>query len=221
MDDKGLDGLNAEAIATGLGYGNIKTNTFSARLSAARQFGLLTLQDDGYTMTPIARGLIHPLGPQEVARLRRQALASPSLYADLISRLEGRKLPEAAALANLLYHQFQITSTAKQAAAESFLDSARFAGVLGADGILHAESSMPVEAPPVAEPVQPEQARASRPASAPSADVGPTVRIDLRLWGPDTGKVVRVRAPESMTEESFERLMQSLRLHVRIGGPED
>ena len=37
----GLDGLTAPDIASALGYKNIKTNTFSARLSAARQFGLL------------------------------------------------------------------------------------------------------------------------------------------------------------------------------------
>src|SRR3954468_21832638 len=55
IDKMGLDGLSAPAIASALGYTNIKTNTFSARLSAARQFGLLTLTDDGYTLSPLAR----------------------------------------------------------------------------------------------------------------------------------------------------------------------
>ena len=41
VEDLGVDGLSAPDIASALGYKNIKTNTFSARLSAARQFGLL------------------------------------------------------------------------------------------------------------------------------------------------------------------------------------
>src|SRR6185312_11381957 len=55
IDGLGLDGLTASDIASALGYKNIKTNTFSARLSAARQFGLLTLTGDGYALTPLAR----------------------------------------------------------------------------------------------------------------------------------------------------------------------
>ena len=46
------------------------------------------------------------------------------------------------------------------------------------------------------------------------------VRIDLRLWGSDAGKAIRVRAPEVITPESFERLIQTLRLHLRIEEPE-
>ena len=36
IEAKGLDGLGSGDIATALGYKNIKTNTFSARLSAAK-----------------------------------------------------------------------------------------------------------------------------------------------------------------------------------------
>src|SRR4051812_50212663 len=61
VDDRGLDGLTAADIATALGYKNIKTNTFSARLSAARQFGLLALKEEGYALTPLARAILHPV----------------------------------------------------------------------------------------------------------------------------------------------------------------
>ena len=46
------------------------------------------------------------------------------------------------------------------------------------------------------------------------------VRIDLRLWDADKGKAIRVRAPEIITPASFERLIQTLRLHLRIEEPE-
>src|SRR5262249_11774334 len=81
IEELGVDGLAAAGIASALGYTNIKTNTFSARLSAARQFGLLRLAGNGYTLTPLAREILHPLDPAEVPRLLRQALLRPSLYA--------------------------------------------------------------------------------------------------------------------------------------------
>src|SRR5436305_14913665 len=83
IESLGVDGLSAADIATALGYKNIKTNTFSARLSAARQFGLLTLTGEGYALTPLARELLHPVDPDDLPRVRRQALLKPPLYADL------------------------------------------------------------------------------------------------------------------------------------------
>src|SRR3954451_10052419 len=92
IDGLGLDGLTATAIASALGYKNIKTNTFSARLSAARQFGLLTLTGDGYALTPLAREILHPIDPSALPRLRRQAMLKPPLYAELAERLSGKRV---------------------------------------------------------------------------------------------------------------------------------
>jgi hypothetical protein len=47
------------------------------------------------------------------------------------------------------------------------------------------------------------------------------VRIDLRLWGPDQGKAIRLRAPEVISPASFERFLQTFRLHVRIEEEEE
>lgn len=203
LEGKGLDGLSAEAIAAGLGYGSIKTNTFSARLSAARQFGLLELGTEGYVLSRRGRGLVHPIG-EAVGPLYREAMAAPPLYAELLARMLDRKLPDPAALANVLYHQFDITATAKEAAAQAFIESARFAGMLDDQGVLRAGGPV-ASVTPAAAPASP---RVARPHAA--------VRIDLQLWGADQGKVVRVRAPDSMSQESYERLLQALKLHVRI-----
>ena len=91
IEARGLDGLTAADVATALGYKNIKTNTFSARLSAARQFGLLVLKDEGYSLTPLARSILHPVDPAEVPRLFRQALLEPPLYADLAAQFADKK----------------------------------------------------------------------------------------------------------------------------------
>jgi hypothetical protein len=211
IESRGLDGLTSADIATALGYKNIKTNTFSARLSAARQFGLLALANDGYALTPLARSILHPVDPADLPRIYRQALVEPPIYADLVERLVDKRVPDATILGNVLYHNHQIIASAKEAAAEAFLASARFAGALGDDQILRLN---PAQAAPI---VAPAVAPTPEPSAARSAVKTPSdVRIDLRLWELDKGKVIRVRAPETITAESFDRLLQALRLHIRI-----
>lgn len=209
VDAKGHDGQTAPALASALGYANLRTNTFSTRLSAARQFGLLVLEGDRYRLTALARSILHPVDPAAVPALLRRALAEPPLYGTLLARLANKPLPEAAALANLLYHDDRITASAKDHAAEAFLASARFAGAVGDDGLLWPDGPHETATKPTAEsPAR----RAARPSLAPRSPV----RIDLSLWGADSGKVVKVRAPESMTQASLDRLLAALRLHIRI-----
>ncbi len=212
VESKGLDGLPATEIATALGYKSVKTNTFSSRLSAARQFGLLELKDEGYALTALARSILHPVDPADLPQLLRRALVEPPLYAELAARLDGRKVPEAAILANVLYHQHQIISTAKDAAAEVFLESARFAGALGGDGAFSPHGTAANTPAPDSRTGPPPLTKSPNPPEPPSS----TVRIDLRLWGADEGKTLRVRAPESISAESFDRLIQTLKLHIRI-----
>jgi len=217
IENRGLDGLTAADIATAKGYKNIKTNTFSALLSAARQFGLLVLKEEGYSLTPLARSILHPVDPAEIHRLYRQALLESPLYAELAAQFADKKVPEANILGNVLYHNYQIIASAKQAAAEAFLESARFAGALGDDHVFRPQG-------PATEPTPGPAVEALPPAPAPTHSQPPAsgpgdVRIDLRLWGADAGKAIRVRAPESLTPASFERLLQALRLHLRIDEP--
>lgn len=227
IDKLGVDGTSAAAIASALGYSNIKTNTFSARLSAARQFGLIALKDDRYTLTTLARAMVHPVDVAALPRLRRQALVNPPLYADLAARLEGKRVPEAPVLANILYHNHRITANAKQAAAEAFLESARFAGAISDEQVFHPEGvpapvsatapHTPTPAPPPAHRPAPASVTPPTPARGKSSEV----RIDLRLWDADEGKTIRVRAPRTITPASFERMMQAFRLMVRIAEPEE
>ncbi len=233
IESRGLDGLTASDIALALGYKNIKTNTFSARLSAARQFGLLVLKDEGYSLTTLAKSVLHPVDPGEVPRFYRQALLEPPLYHDLAEQFAEKRVPEANILGNVLYHNFQIISSAKQSAAEAFLDSARFAGALGDDHILRPggvpapsttsqNPQQPTTAPSVGNGSSPTPGSATGQAASLEAESSRSsdVRIDLRLWDLDQGKSIRVRAPEVITPASFDRLIQTLRLHLRIEDPE-
>ena len=222
IESRGLDGLTAADIAAALGYKNIKTNTFSARLSAARQFGLLLLKDEGYGLTPLARSILHPVDFDDVPRLHRQALLEPPLYADLAEQFADKRVPDAPILGNVLYHNYQIIASAKQAAAEAFLDSSRFAGALGDDHVFHAQGTSAAAKPTHPAALQENHAGPDPVAAGPKGQAGSglprssDVRIDLRLWGADSGKSIRLKAPEAITPASFDRLIQTLRLHLRI-----
>ena len=220
IQDLGVDGLTAADIASALGYKNIKTNTFSARLSAARQFGLLALTLEGYGLTPLARDILHPIDTSDLPKLYRQALVCPPLYAELAQRLGEKKVPEAAILGNVLYHSHHIIASAKQSAAEAFLESARFAGALGADMVFHPEGA------PMPAPRRVAEVSAARPALVPEAPAtrrprSGDVRVDLRLWDADEGKTIRLRAPQTITPASFERFLQTFRLLVRVEEPRE
>lgn len=218
LADRGLDGFPATEIAQALGYSNVKTNAFSASLSAARQFGLIEIKDEGYALTSLAKAILHPVEPAELPAIYRKALLLPPLYTDLAARLADKKVPESAILANVLYHQHQITATAKDAAAETFLESAKFAGALGPDGIFRPQGA--ADAPTKISPSpSPNLREAVTAAPAVSSAVEPRstdVYIDLRLRGEDAGKRVRMKVPESISRESYERLLAALLLHIQV-----
>jgi hypothetical protein len=219
IDELGVDGMSAAAIAAALGYKNIKTNTFSARLSAARQFGLLNLTGDGYALSPLARAILHPVDPAELPRLFRQALVKPPLYAELAERLAGKRVPEATILGNILYHNHQIIASAKQPAAEAFLESARFAGAVNDDEVFCPDGFTPAPPVPSSKPAAPTETPRPAPGAVGRPGSGEAeVRLDLRLWDADLGKTIRLRAPQTMTAASLERFLQALRLLVRIEG---
>ncbi len=226
IEQRGVDGLSAPDIASALGYKNIKTNTFSARLSASRQFGLLALTAEGYGLTSLAHEILHPVDPAALPRLYRLALLKPSLYAELAARLDGKKVPDPSILGNVLYHDYQIIASAKQSAAEAFLESARFAGALGEDQVFRSEG-LNAPKPSVSDASAGSGERRGPPAvtgAAPPREPRPRsadVRLDLRLWDADDGKTIRVRAPQAITPASFERLLQAFRLLVRIEDPRE
>ena len=235
IDELGIDGLSAPQIATAMGYRNVKTNTFSGRLSSARQFGLIVLNDQNYSITELALRILHPIDPDEVPQLLRQACLSPTLYSDLLRAYSGKRLPEPEILANLLMHRHHITSSAKMAAAESFFDSIRHAGIidehrsvdasaLGAESLIGSSDAR--HGTSVGKSNESQSPRASagsksvpHPGGFQEEIQAPRtneVRLDLALWDADDGKKIRLRAPASMTRASLDRFLEALRLAVRI-----
>ena len=221
IDGLGLDGLSAAAIASALGYTNIKTNTFSARLSAARQFGLLSLTGDGYALSPLARAILHPVEPGRAA----PALSPGAAQAAALCRA-GRAAGRQAAARRGDPGQRALPQPPDHRLGQA-------GGRRGVPRIVavrrraRRRPGLPPRRPPraVAAPAARVAAgdRRHRPRSTPRRPAAPRerprssdVRLDLRLWDDDEGKTIRVRAPQSITAASFERFLQAFRLLVRI-----
>lgn len=207
MESKGADGLPAEAIGAALGYRNIRTHGLSAPLSAARQFGLIELRDGGYRLTRRGRRLLRPTNAAEGAALRREAMLASELYATLAMKLAGKRLPDEAALAGWLQRDFRISASARLHAAQVFVASAREAGLVDDAGLVRLDDTARTD----------ERSLEGSDSDENHGGACDEVEATLRLWADDEGKMVRIRAPGSMSRASFERLVEALRLLVRVG----
>jgi hypothetical protein len=202
IEARRTDGTTAEAIARATGYRNIRTRSFSARLSSARQFGLLGMHRGIYTLTERGRALAKPTEADDKGSLMLQAFLAPPLYAELALSLAGRPLPDAAALASRLERGHEIAPAARERAAEVFLASAREAGVVDSENVLRLGDGGGTEV--------------VRGRSALASGAGREVRATLQLHGADQGKQLEIRAPASMTRSSFERLVAALEVLIRV-----
>lgn len=209
IDTRRCDGKTAATIAAAMGHRSIRTHTFSARLSAARQFGLIWMRRGHYGLTERARGLLHPQAGDDKAALRRQAFLAPEMYAELAMSLAGKVLPDVEALAGRLEREHGVAPGARDRAATVFLASAQEAGLVHRDGVLRLDEEQ-------------------RPAVRKNADSLPShqsdgarIHVALPLQGIDSGKYVEVRAPASMSRASFDRLARALEALIEVTGPPD
>jgi len=109
------------ALAKEYGLTSPNTGTFKARISAAKQFGLIDTARETITLTDDARILLVNNNEQERHRLHVKCFSSPVLYRKLIDRYENGAIPSQSTLENILMHDFDITVKAKETAAMCFL----------------------------------------------------------------------------------------------------
>ena len=111
------------AIAKEYGISSTTTRSFSSKISSARQFGLIAVENQVAKLTDDGKRLIFPTSTDETKRIRIKCFCSPPLYRKLIDRYEGKALPSQTALENLLLHEYGISTAAKTTASQMFLHS--------------------------------------------------------------------------------------------------
>lgn len=129
----GTGAWDRDPVAQALGHAHGRGGLAARKVSALTQYGLLRRRNGRYSFTPLGDALVHPRDEEEHRWALREALAQPALFAALLERYAAEpQIPRR--LHHVLVRDHGITDAASGRAAEIFLRSGRYAGVLDAEG---------------------------------------------------------------------------------------
>lgn len=137
LEDMGSGWIERKALAAFLGYQTGEGGIAARKIAALVHFGLLERSDKGYRLSNAGRSIqeVAEDSPEFLATVRL-ALTKPALFAGILTRFRcGGRIPRQE-LRRVLTEELGITAQARDDAAEVFVESARFAGVLDSDGTL-------------------------------------------------------------------------------------
>ncbi len=194
----GEGAFGREVLAEVLGYSNAHGGPGARKIAALAQYGLLRRRAGLYSPTPLARRIAEPVDARSRSVALRRALRHPPLFRALLERYapQGR-IP--GQLAGVLWRDHGITRKASRAAAETFRNSARYAGILDRDGAFLAGGDPTGTPPPDLRPARrPESpTEADRPAKGSASEQ----RFELALGG---GRVAKIVLPLRLSRRDLE-----------------
>lgn len=111
------------------------SGAFLQRLATARSFGILEGRG-AYQLTEQAKQYYLPSNDTEKQQALIGMFASPPVFADLLKRLDGNKLPPRSMVANILRRELNLPASWSDRVAGFFVNGAQFSGALDAQGFL-------------------------------------------------------------------------------------
>lgn len=141
IDELGGEGVGEQSIRESMGIKHRTTRSFSGRVSSAKQFGLLEEKGTQMSLSRRANQVLYPSSPEAESQALRAAVVAPVLYAKLIDRFSGKRIPPLDTLGNLLATEYGIAKPVRTIAAQAFVESLQFAGLLSDDYVLTLEQS--------------------------------------------------------------------------------
>jgi hypothetical protein len=196
-----------EIVATGMGYNSLNGASATA-ISALHKYGLVEGRGDQLRVSERAMRLLHPESSEERAEAIREAAYDPPLFAELNERFPGR-LPNDDLLRNYLIRRGFAPN-----AVTSVIASYRETSEMVERDEVRQDSAR--EQPP--EPVaMPQSAEALNPVGSSSASVAvrPSRPNIERAEFPLQEGLATVELPRSLSEDSYEDLVDWLRLVLR------
>lgn len=119
--------------------------SFVQRLGSARIYGLVEGRGHaGYLLTDIAKAYFLPTNETAKGEAAFQALRKPSVFAKIIDRFQGQRLPANQLLGNIIHTESGIPESWKDKVASLFVKSATAIGALDSQGVLKAVDSTPI-----------------------------------------------------------------------------
>ena len=140
IDSFKLRAVSYQALAEKYGLTSTTTKSFTARIGAAKQFGLITTaQGSTVQLTDTSKRILYPTG-DKTREVELSCFAQPPLYSKLISKYDGAALPSITILANILMNEYRITKAVKDNAAKCFVESAEQLDILKGGVLCYSEA---------------------------------------------------------------------------------
>lgn len=198
------------------------TKSWIYKLSSGREFGLVKRAgrktEAKIIVTDLAKKLLLPGDEAETQAAKLAAFMVPPLYQKLYARYAGAIVPPVDRLANVLHRDYDLLESVANAAAEAFVESAKFAGLVAPSGHIIANIPNGKEfagtANSVADrssdppPVVPAAPLTATPSSQRSPAIPTPPRDDFAVYGFQLRKDLRVdlALPINLTQKDVTRL---------------
>lgn len=150
IDSFRLKAVAYTEVAKKLGLNSVSTKSFTGKISTSKQFGLITTSSGTIQLTDTCRRLLYPTG-SDTYSIKHACFAQPPLYNKLIAIYDGKALPSAEILGNILMSEHKIAKAVKDNAAKCFLESAEELGLIKGGILCYADSEATPSAPAISE----------------------------------------------------------------------
>jgi len=219
-----------ESLAKAMGFGSV-SGAVSPKIAALVHFGFLNRTAAGYELSDYSKSITDPIDERERTQAIRVAFSRPYLYQEILSKFEADgKIPSQ--LATHLHRFHGITDAASSSAAEIFVSSGRFAGVLDEDNnilrdtvVQKTEETMTAIDPQVpairASAAQPPVVPAPSAQHAPASGLLNQQRFEFAITG---GRTVVLTVPSDLNQKDIKvirKQIELLELQVNLGDEAD
>ena len=167
-----------------------------AKPAALRVFGLVArLNSENLKLSEIGLALVDESNPAGQAHARRQAVLGVSSYQRILADHNGHPLPSEDTIATTFEYQYEVPVAAAKEVAKVFVESVKYAGLLGSDGSIKIDET---EVPEIPEPEKSTLPKPPKPTVAPKAGTLHTSKVaPARQDSPPLTNFVAPRPPGS------------------------
>jgi hypothetical protein len=178
------------------------SGAFIQRLASTKIYGMIEGGRNGYRLTEDAKRYFFPSSEGEKRNAFLMLLKSAPIFAEIIKRFDGNRIPSSDLLANVLLREFKVPESWKDRVARFFLKAAGDAGVLDAQGFLrYAAARQSVDHVPASASSSPADRENEAPPPPPPIPSGMNAWVfSLR------GKTVKVETSDDLSPELWKKL---------------
>jgi hypothetical protein len=183
-------------------HSSANSGAFIQRLSSAKIYGIIDGGRNGYRLTDNAKRYFFPSTEGEKRNAELMLLKSAPIFAEIIKRFDGNRIPSPSLLANVLLREFKVPESWKDRVARFFLKAASAAGVLDSQGFLrYSAAQQSIDGMPATASSQSAGTKLDTPPLAPSPPTGMNAWI-FSLGG----KTVKVETSDDLSPELWKKL---------------